>query len=77
VILIERQDGKRYILSLTAGIPLPDQRSKGFNVAIKSTFASLADMEYYDKDCQAHKLLKAVVGPTREDGLTVYFESAL
>ena len=35
-------------------------------------------MDYYDKECQAHKDLKAVSGPVKEgEALTVWFESAL
>ena len=52
-------------------------RAKGWNVAVKSAFASLADMDYYDKECQAHAKLKAITVPGREDSLTVWFENAL
>ena len=54
-----------------------DDRNKGWNLAVKSTFASKADMDYYDKECEAHKALKKVSGAVRTDNLTVWFESAL
>ena len=35
-------------------------------------------MDYYDKECQAHKDLKVVSGAVKEgEALTVWFESAL
>jgi hypothetical protein len=44
---------------------------------VKTTFASLEDMKYYDTECEAHKALKAVAGPVKEDVLTSYYESVL
>ena len=44
---------------------------------MKSTFASKADMDYYDSECEAHKELKKVTAPIRTDIVTVWFESAL
>jgi len=41
------------------------------------TFQSLDDMRYYDNDCEAHKALKAVAVPVKEDLLTTYFESVV
>lgn len=71
------QDGKPYILSAAAGPSIDDPRNKGYNVSVKTTFASLEDMKYYDNECEAHKALKAVAGPVKEDVLTTYFESIL
>jgi len=71
------QDGKPYILSSAVGKSFPDPRNKGFNLSVKTTFASLDDMKYYDSECEAHKALKAVAGPVREDFLMTYFESVL
>jgi hypothetical protein len=34
-------------------------------------------MRYYDEECGAHKALKAVVGPVKEDLLGAYFESVV
>lgn len=34
-------------------------------------------MQYYDNECEAHKALKAVAGPVREDVLTTFFENIL
>ncbi|KAL2862879.1 Dabb family protein [Aspergillus lucknowensis] len=71
------KDGKSYIVSAAAGPSFPDPRNKGFNLSVKTTFASLEDMKYYDTECEAHKALKAVAGPAKEDVLTTYFESVL
>jgi len=49
-----------------------EPRAQGWTVVSKSTFSSKADMDYYDKDCEAHKQLKQVVGPVRTDLLTVW-----
>ncbi len=69
------QDGKPYILACEAGEAGQDPRSKGWNVAVKSTFASKEDMDYYDTECEAHQKLKTVAKPVVEDIMTVWFES--
>ncbi|PYI02200.1 hypothetical protein BO78DRAFT_400706 [Aspergillus sclerotiicarbonarius CBS 121057] len=71
------KDGKPYILSTAAGASFPDERNNGFNLSVKTTFASMEDMVYYDEECEAHKALKAVVGPVRTDKLTTFFESVV
>ena len=71
------QDGKVYIHNLTVGEPHQDQRAKGWNLAVKSTYDSLEDMEYYDKECTAHAELKRVTAPTREESLVVFYENVL
>jgi hypothetical protein len=35
------------------------------------------DMKYYDNECEAHKALKACVGPVNEDVLTTFYENIL
>ena len=37
---------------------IEDPRSAGFTFAAKSEFSSVADMKYYDEECEAHKALK-------------------
>jgi hypothetical protein len=65
-------------VSLTAfSFRRQEARSQGWTLAVKSTFASKEDMDYYDKECEAHKALKEVTNPIRTDVLTVWFESAL
>ncbi|BCS20645.1 Dabb family protein [Aspergillus puulaauensis] len=71
------KDGKPYILAAAAGPSFPDPRNKGFNLSVKTTFASLEDMKYYDTECEAHKALKAIAGPAKQDVLTTFFESVL
>ncbi|PTU24294.1 hypothetical protein P175DRAFT_0489419 [Aspergillus ochraceoroseus IBT 24754] len=71
------KDGKPYILAAAVGTSYPDPRNKGFNVSVKTTFASLEDMKYYDEECEAHKALKAVAAPVKEDVLTTYYENIL
>jgi hypothetical protein len=69
------QDGKPYILACEAGEAGQDPRTKGWNIVVKSTFASKADMDYYDKECEAHNELKMAIRPVVEDLMTVWFES--
>ncbi|KAJ5432251.1 uncharacterized protein N7458_011407 [Penicillium daleae] len=71
------KDGKPYIVSAAVGLSYDDPRNKGYNVSVKTTFASLEDMKYYDTECEAHKALKAVAGPVKEDVLTTYYENIL
>lgn len=61
---------------MAASIPIPDPRNQGFNMVIKSSFASIEDMQFYDTQCEAHRAVKAVVGPAKEDILTVFYEGA-
>jgi hypothetical protein len=37
----------------------------------------MEDMKYYDSECEAHKALKAVAAPVKEDVLTSFYESVL
>ncbi|WPH03243.1 Hypothetical protein R9X50_00612000 [Acrodontium crateriforme] len=71
------KDGKPYILSCEAGHAADEARAQGWTLACKTTFASLQDMEYYDTQCEAHKMLKQVAIPFKEDVMTVWFESAV
>ncbi|KAJ5840334.1 uncharacterized protein N7525_005522 [Penicillium rubens] len=71
------KDGKPYILAAAVGASIPDPRNKGYNVSVKTTFASMEDMKYYDNECEAHKALKACAGPVKEDVLTSYYENIL
>jgi len=69
------KDGKPYILSLHAGPLFEDHRSAGFTFASKSEFASVADMKYYDDECEAHKVLKAKGTKLGIEGvMMVYFD---
>ncbi|KAL9113283.1 MAG: hypothetical protein Q9227_002618 [Pyrenula ochraceoflavens] len=76
----KRGDRQPYILSLAvgpAGTETP-ARNKGYTFAVKSTFASKDDMDFYDRECPAHKELKKTAGPLAEEPpLTVWFENAL
>jgi hypothetical protein len=75
---INVQDGKPYILSVQAGATIPDPRSQGHTLAVRTVFESLEDMRYYDSECEAHKALKRVaVGKREGDVLAVYFEDAV
>jgi hypothetical protein len=74
---LSRTESLTYILDLAVGLSLPDSRSKGYNISVKSRFTSLEDMEYYDTQCEAHKALKAVAAPVMDDVLTAYFENVL
>lgn len=71
------QNEKPYILSNEAGrvINGSEARSKGWTVVAQTVFASLEDVKYYDEQCAAHKKLKSVVTPLREDASVLLFES--
>ncbi|EYE93760.1 Dabb family protein [Aspergillus glaucus CBS 516.65] len=71
------KDGKPYISNAAVGASFDDPRTHGYNLSVKMTFQSLDDMRYYDNDCEAHKALKAVAVPVKEDLLTTYFESVV
>ncbi|RAL08883.1 Dabb family protein [Aspergillus homomorphus CBS 101889] len=71
------KDGKPYIINAAVGQSFPDARNQGWNVSVKTAFASLDDMKFYDQECEAHKALKAVVLPLKQDIMTTYFESIL
>ncbi|CDM37182.1 hypothetical protein DTO006G1_6403 [Penicillium roqueforti] len=69
------RNSEPYILSVQAGRTLPDARTKGYTLAVKTTFRNLDDMSFYDSTCEAHKRLKSVAAPLREgDVFTAYFE---
>jgi hypothetical protein len=71
------QDGKPYILSLEAG-PTSDDSNPNFNFVGKSIFKNLEDLVYYEKECVAHKTLKAKAARELElQGImTVYYTSS-
>ncbi|XXG99998.1 hypothetical protein Hte_006340 [Hypoxylon texense] len=69
------KDGKPYILSVSAGEAFPDDRAKGFTIAVVSVFASEEDMVYYDDQCAAHAELKAFARTVHQGAMMVYFES--
>ncbi|KAJ5142301.1 hypothetical protein N7526_003296 [Penicillium atrosanguineum] len=71
------KDGKPYIVAAAVGQSFDDPQNKGFNISVKTTFASMEDMKYYDTECEAHKALKAVAGPVKEDVLTTFYENIL
>lgn len=65
---LSTQDGKPYILSVSAHRTLDDPRSQGYNFIANTTFANMEDVKYYDEHCEAHQKLKAfakdkVAGP--------------
>lgn len=43
-------------------------------MAGKTRFESLDDMKYYDEQCEAHKALKAVVGPKQQGVMVLYMD---
>ncbi|KAI1339358.1 stress responsive A/B barrel domain-containing protein [Xylariaceae sp. FL0016] len=77
----QKKDGKPYILSMSTGRAMEDQRSHGWTVVNESDFATLDDMRYYDNQCEAHAALKARARSFGIEGgpqgiMTVYFETA-
>lgn len=43
----------------------------------QTAFASMEDLKYYDEVCEAHKKLKSVVTPLRDDVSVMLFESEI
>jgi hypothetical protein len=56
------QDSKPYIMTCVASrvYNTSESRSEGYTVAVQSTFANKEDVEFYDKECPAHKELKKI-----------------
>ncbi|KAJ5949241.1 hypothetical protein N7454_000825 [Penicillium verhagenii] len=71
------KNGKPYIVAAAVGKSIADPRNRGFNISVKTTFASMEDMKYYDSECEAHKGLKALVAPIKEDVMTTFYENVL
>ncbi|KAJ9656239.1 hypothetical protein H2198_005090 [Neophaeococcomyces mojaviensis] len=73
------KDGKPYIISNEAGRTLnaSEPRAQGYTICVQSTFASMEDVNYYDKECEAHKKLRALAGEVRTDFATMIFGSDL
>ena len=73
---LQLQDSKPYILSCIASrvYNTSEARSEGYTVAVQSTFASKEDVEFYDKECPAHKELKKVTTPAHRGLCTLLME---
>ncbi|PSK48648.1 hypothetical protein B9Z65_59 [Elsinoe australis] len=71
------KDGKPYIVSAKAGYTENDPRNQGFNIVANTTFASMADFEFYDKDCEAHKVIREFAKSVHQGVMMVYFKSVL
>lgn len=71
------QNGKPYIISNEAArtINISEDRARGYTICVQTTFASMEDVNYYDKECEAHKELRALVATVRTDFATMIFES--
>ncbi|KAK5075279.1 hypothetical protein LTR64_001484 [Lithohypha guttulata] len=68
------KDGEPYILHNEAGktINTSEERSKGFTLCGQTTFASQADVDYYDSQCGAHAEFKKFITPRRTDVMVVH-----
>jgi hypothetical protein len=38
----------------------PDPKTQGYTLVAKTEFASMAEMRYYDDECEAHAKIKAL-----------------
>ncbi|EON98758.1 putative stress responsive a b barrel domain-containing protein [Phaeoacremonium minimum UCRPA7] len=74
----QKKDGKPYIPFICAGVAMDDPRTKGYTIVAKTEFWSLEDLQYYDKECEAHAALKKTAATLglAEPPLTVYFEGS-
>ena len=62
-LIPQLQDGKPYIQMAAANTPHDDPRSQGYTLVARTVFASKADMDYYDNECEAHAGIKALLRP--------------
>jgi hypothetical protein len=70
------KDGKPYIQMAAANAPHEDPRSQGYTLVARTVFASKADMDYYDNECEAHAGIKALLRPKVEaPPLVVYMDA--
>jgi hypothetical protein len=73
---LAKQDGKPYIQMAAANAPHEDPRSQGYTLVARTVFASKADMDYYDNECEAHAGIKALLRPKVEaPPLVVYMDA--
>lgn len=70
------QDSVPYIVSCTASrvYNTSEPRSEGYTVAVQSVFASREDVEFYDKECPAHKELKKITTTVNRGLCTLLME---
>lgn len=73
--VLNMKDGQPYIVGCEAGYTLPDSRNQGYNIAAKTTFASLEDFEFFDKQCSAHLELRTFAKSVNQGSMMVYFQS--
>jgi hypothetical protein len=63
---------------VSVGPAFPDPRAKEYTFGVKTTFASVEDIKFYDDECEAHKGLKAVAASVMTGKpLTLYYENLL
>ncbi|GAM89104.1 hypothetical protein ANO11243_071390 [Dothideomycetidae sp. 11243] len=75
--LTPAKQGEPYIISAEAGRIVQDPRNQGFNIAAKTTFASMDDFEFYDKQCPAHKSLRSYAASVNQGSMMVFFQSVV
>lgn len=73
------QDGAPYIVANEASriINVSEERTQGYTVIAVTTFKSREDLEYYDKQCPAHKKLREFIAPRRTGYSVLHYESNL
>ncbi|KAK4947314.1 hypothetical protein LTR10_013682 [Elasticomyces elasticus] len=74
-----QKNGAPYIFSNEASRVLnsSEERAQGFTVIAITTFDSMEDVEYYDKECAAHKKLREFIATRRTGFATLHFASEL
>ncbi|KAL2401036.1 hypothetical protein ABEF95_016761 [Exophiala dermatitidis] len=73
------KEGQKYIVSNEANRVLntSEERSQGYTIVAVTTFKSKEDVEYYDKQCAAHKKLREFIAPRRTGFATLHYGSEL
>lgn len=60
----------------TANPTHDDPRSQGYTMVARTAFASKADMDFYDNECEAHAAIKGLLKPNvGGPPLVVYMDS--
>lgn len=53
-----------------------DPRSQGYTMVARTVFQSKEDMDFYDKDCEAHAAIKSMLKPkVAAPPLVVYMDA--
>lgn len=64
-------------MRIEAGKTEDDVRNQGYTICAKSTFESMEDFHYYDKDCPAHAEIRSLAQSVHKGVMMVYYKSVV